>query len=313
MEVGCDDIQIESVGSNHFYIMLREDVYRAFRKLHPEKALKKEERSYRPILQDLSKDSTMLRHASSLEKIQNMQNSYINFLSGQIRGQPGNRSWNGEQSLGAPLDRHAGNLSTMEGYRTKVGALIEEIAEQHRQGIDIILLHRLLCERLASDFNPRLFGSENFYEFLRTHYDKRLDFEVCESDPTGMILVFVYSKNSRKPIFDGKAVGKQPLDKKKAKLKLNSTPFAPFANQNHAENNKRGKTVSGFNLWGGHKMSSNSFLSKQKRESQKGEAELNPDSFNNMSIKKTNFSPKYVPWESLGPRRIQHLLPRRPP
>jgi hypothetical protein len=53
--VSFSDIKVESFGKNHFYLSLAEEQFKNISKNSPK--LKKDERSYLPILVDLSSDS----------------------------------------------------------------------------------------------------------------------------------------------------------------------------------------------------------------------------------------------------------------
>jgi hypothetical protein len=57
--VHFEDIKLESLGNNHFYLSISNETFNTLKANLP-KSDQKEEKSYKPILADLSKDSILL-------------------------------------------------------------------------------------------------------------------------------------------------------------------------------------------------------------------------------------------------------------
>lgn len=211
---------------NHSYLCLKPQV------LDKMKSDKKQptDISYEKILRNLSSDSWHLRDAGSLDILQKQQNININLLMNNESGKQANHSWNGDSyglgklhSSWAMSDKNRGNVSVV-GYAKWIGAVIEDIANKHPEGLDLIHMHQILSDAIGEEFNPKKFGSENLFKFLRTHYSKIVDVKKATHSPTGMLSVFVYPKNSRKGgLFDQNT--DESFRKRNRNLIIDQSPF----------------------------------------------------------------------------------------
>lgn len=244
------NIRLESLGNNHFYLSLAEEEFNRISGTFPKKK-KKEEKSYSPILVDLSVNSASkneqkqpkmkterrmlsinseevgpqlnfsspsLKYQNNnwLTNMQNFSNSsqsvlpYGNEFSRIARDEPkksvfsinNNNSWNGN-SLEMLRPVQKGNSFGAEtqifaSYLRSVLKIITLILSENKYGIELGLLYLKLVERMGPrNFNPRLFGCDNFQTFLMSYAEDRVDIEMSRNPQTGMICLIIYPKNYR--------------------------------------------------------------------------------------------------------------------
>lgn len=232
-------MHIEKIGNNHSFLALHGTAYESFcvkmkgRKASLNQEYTQNDHEYTRILNNLSDDgSVKLRHAASLDKLHYQQNLHLNMLLNSACSKHPNNSWNGErfvqaahQTSWANSDNRA-NISSIEGYIQKFGILIEQIINNHPQGIEIIHLHQILSDAIGEEFDPRRFGSLNLLDFLKKHYSKIVDVKRQTHGPTGILSIFIYKKGGGLHCFTDKSNPTQAIKTQKFRsLKLNSAPF----------------------------------------------------------------------------------------
>ena len=195
---------------NHSYLTLKTDLFQALKKEKVD-AHRDLNRSYEPILRNLSSDSWHQRDGGSLENLENFrkqQSQQINFLMNNEGIRQTNHSWNGEgyglgnlHSSWAISDKQRGNLSAI-GEVKSIFLMVKDITSKNPGGLDLIQMHLMLCNALGEEFNAKKYGCENLFNFLKTHCSKIIDVKKETHGPTGMISIFVYPKSSRIGLFN---------------------------------------------------------------------------------------------------------------
>lgn len=219
--------------------MMQEALFEEYKKDLPTTQRPHEE-SYKPILDELSRESDTHLLGTSLERISRHQLDKISLIMKQAigkqaknkslieypTGKPNHNSWiNAENKC---------NLSTLEDYIKRLGDEIGKILQKNPNGTNIISLHQQLSEIYGEEFNPKRFGSENLLAFLDTHYRKILEIKKAIHSPTGVPSIFVFPKGALgQSRFTPKQAegGRPPIhakDRQKA-LKLCSSPFKQAA------------------------------------------------------------------------------------
>lgn len=217
--------------------MMKEPLFEEYKKEMAVSHLSKEE-SYKPILDELSRESDTHMLGASLERMSRNQLDKLSLLMKQAigknaknkslieypTGKPNHNSWiNAENKC---------NLSTLEDYIKRLGDEIAKILKKNPNGTNIISLHQQLSEIYGEEFNPKRFGSENLITFLIAHYHKILDIKKAIHSPTGVPSIFVFPKGT---IAQNRFTSKQddnskPQLKSRGRgLKLCSTPYKQTA------------------------------------------------------------------------------------
>lgn len=226
-------MKVERIGANHHFIMIKESLFEEYKKDLP-LTLQPKEESYKPILDELSRESDTHILGASLERISRQQIDKISLLMKQAigkntknkslieypTGKPNHNSWiNTENKC---------NLSTLEDYIKRLGDEISQILKKNPTGTNIISLHQQLSDIYGEEFNPKRFGSENLVTFLVAHYHKILDIKKAIHSPTGVPSIFVFPKGTiGQNRFAPKSSDqtKQNLKFGSRGLKKHSTPF----------------------------------------------------------------------------------------
>ena len=70
-----EDVKLESLGNNHFYLSIDKEKFAELKAKMPKEAIvEPKEKSYKPILADLSKDSISLKNMYNFPQIPNIPN-----------------------------------------------------------------------------------------------------------------------------------------------------------------------------------------------------------------------------------------------
>lgn len=213
--------------------MMKEPLFEAYKKDLPVPDHQKEE-SYKPILDELSRESDAHALGASVERMSRNQIDKISLLMKQAIGKNAKNRSLIEYPCGKPnhyswINTEAKcNLSTLEDYINRLGDEISQILKKNPNGTNIISLHQKLSDIYGEEFNPKRFGSENLVTFLVAHYHKILDIKKAIHSPTGVPSIFVFPKGtiSQNRFTTKENESQRPYLKFKNRgLKLSSTPY----------------------------------------------------------------------------------------
>ena len=181
--------------------MMKESLFEEHKKDLPNTHNQKED-DYRPILDELSRESDTHALGASLERTSRNHIDKISLLMRQAIGKnTKNKSLieypYGKQNHNSWIHSEKKcNLSTLEDYINRLGDEINQILMKNPNGTNIISLHQQLSDIYGEEFNPKKFGSENLVTFLYSHYQKNIDIKKAIHNPTGVPSIFVYSKGT---------------------------------------------------------------------------------------------------------------------
>lgn len=219
-----DLIDISKSGRNHFILSLKPNQFQEIKKL----SRKDSERSYQPILTELSKEFSKAKpQPPSTDQIHAAQTHHLNNIVAR-RNNTDRRA--AHTSLNMHLansvnktssswiaENYKLNFSTIEDYMEQIKKEFEQIFRSHSNGIDGRDLHRLISQSIGTEFDPRIFECKNLHEFIVNHFRSKVNIQLIENKVIGMLEVFYFPKNvgsleSRKANILGPMIG-NPKDK----------------------------------------------------------------------------------------------------
>lgn len=212
---------------------MKESLFEEYKKDMPPTQVHHEE-SYKPILDELSRESDTHYLGTSLERFSRHQIDKLSLIMKQAVGKNTKNRSLIEYPTGKPnhnswiTTENKCNLSTLEDYIKRLGDEIIKILKKSPNGTNIISLHQQLSEIYGEEFNPKRFGSENLLTFLVTHYQKILDIKKAIHSPTGVPSIFIFPKGILSQAKFGSKADENSKSNPKfrdKKLKLCSTPF----------------------------------------------------------------------------------------
>jgi hypothetical protein len=171
------------------------------------------------------------------------------------------------------------NVSTIDGYLSKIKILIFQILNNSKTGVELGQLQKLLNEKISSEFDYVTFGYENFYNFLLENLSSFIEVEVRHFNKFDVRYI-IYLKNKRFGVLK------------------NDKYVLPFSG--YEQKDSREFTVPNNNTSATNNQSLNMFLNKlliQTNQEQLSGHKANPQNDNrksNVSIDFQNFSSNYL-------------------
>lgn len=164
------------------------------------------ERSYQPILTELSKEFSKAKpQPPSTDQIHAAQTHHLNNIMARRSHQDRRAAHTSlNMQLANSVNRTSSswiaenyklNFSTIEDYMEQIKKEFEQIFRAHSNGIDGRELHRLISQSIGSEFDPRIFECKNLHEFIVNHFRSKVNIQLIENKVIGMLEVFYFPKN----------------------------------------------------------------------------------------------------------------------